>query len=215
MPTDDFTSLESKLRRSLMPAAMSDSATESIHTMLDELAGQEYTSPIGGQRRDEHGRDDGPKAAGRLPAPRGAGILPAAKNWEVSQKAFVANGAAINPETHPAPAPWRAAAAAVAGLLAVSAWFASPSVEKLAFSALESDTRPHPGSAQTMHLVDESTRLAWVEDEGWLDDPDGGALRAVRMRVVEENRLLDQETGIIVHVASPREEMLFMPVSTF
>lgn len=170
MPQDDLTNLESKLRRSLMPVALSESATDSIHNLIDELAGTTAAVPR---------------------------VIPA--DATISRK----------------PTPWRSAAAAVAGLLAVSAWLGSSRIEQLAYSANQ-DGLPGPiASAETMHLVDESTRLAWVEDEGWLDDPDGGSLRAVRMRVVEENRLLDTETGIIVHVASPREEMLLMPVSTF
>jgi len=168
MPSDDFTTLESKLRRSLMPVALSESATESIHGMLDELAGAEMIAP----------------------------------------------DAANSPGT-PRVSPWHAAAAAVAALLAVSAWFAAPAIENAAFAKSIGKELVFEEPARTMHIVDESTRLAWVEDEGWLDDPDGGTHRAVRMRVVEENRLLDEETGIIVHVSSPREEMLLMPVSTF
>lgn len=161
MQPDEITPFELKLRRSLMPVALSENATCSIHTMLDELSEADTVS--------------------------GKPIIP----------------------------PWHAAAAAVAGLLAVSAWFASPAIENVAFSASSTKGSTIEEPAQTMVLVDESTRLAWVEDEGWLSDPDGGALRAVRMRVVEEDRLLDEETGLIVHVTSPREEMLLMPVSTF
>jgi hypothetical protein len=32
---------------------------------------------------------------------------------------------------------------------------------------------------------------------------------------VEENSLLDEETGIVMQVSEPREEILLMPVSTF
>ncbi|MFU8892649.1 MAG: hypothetical protein ACNA8L_03380 [Luteolibacter sp.] len=170
MHSDNLSHFESKLRRSLMPVALSGSATESIHTLLDELAGVEN-----------------PPAE-----------IPASK-----------------PVTPRKTAPWNAAAAAVAGLLAVAAWLVSPQVEDLAFTLSSDDHATLALDPQNMHLVDESTRLAWVEDEGWLDDPDGIALRAVRMRVVEENRLLDAQTGLIVHVSSPREEMLLMPVSTF
>jgi len=169
MPSDDFNTLESKLRRSLMPVAMSESATESIHAMLDQLAGPETTIPD-----------------------------------------------ASNPTAGPRVSPWHAAAAAVAAILAVSAWLASPAIENAAHNQTKESQPPSIQiHTHSMHLVDESTRLAWVEDEGWLADPDGGTLRAVRMRVVEENRLLDEETGLIVHIASPREEMLLMPVSTF
>jgi len=169
MPSDDLSQFETKLRRSLMPPALSDAATESIHALLDELAGAETNMDI-------------------QPA-----------------------SAAISSKS----SPWAAAAAAVAALFGVAAWFAAPILDDLAFLTTSRDGFAADDGYESMHLVDESTRLAWVEDEGWLDDPDGGALRAVRMRVIEENRLLDEETGIIVHVSSPREEMLLMPVSTF
>lgn len=170
MQADDLKHFESKLRRSLMPVALSDDASGSIHAMLDELAGMNTANA------------DAP------PAP-----------------------AAIAPKN----SSWRAAAAVVAGLLAISAWLLAPGTKKLAFSPSPKSTSFTAQNVPIMHLVDESTHLAWFEDEGWLDDPDGGALRAVRMRVVEENRFLDAETGLIVHVSSPREEMLLMPVSSF
>ena len=165
-PGESFSQIEDKLRRGLMPVALSEAATDSMHAMLDELAGDEPAAV-------ESGR-------------------------EASR------------------APWMAAAAAVAVLLAGSAWLGSPVLERMAFtSAAGGPSWTEPGDTFAMQLVDESTRLAWVEDEGWLADPDGGALHAVRMGVIEENRLLDEETGIIVHVSSPREEMLLMPVTTF
>lgn len=167
MQPDDLTTLESKLRRGLMPVALSDSATDAIHAMLDELSGTDVIA---------------------------AGVpFPAVEKT----------------------APWRAAAAVLAGLLAISAWFAPSFLDSSTPRTASDTTLDLEDAAQNMQLVDESTHLAWVEDEGWLADPDGGALHAVRVRVVEENRLLDEETGIIVHVASPREEMLLMPVSTF
>lgn len=168
MQSDDFNAFESKLHRCLMPVALSESATNSIHAMLDELAGEEMLT------------DD-----------------------------------TANPTHKSMPGPWYAAAAAVAGLLAISAWFSSSLIEDLAYFSSTGTKPVFEDAAQSMHLVDESTHLAWFEDEGWLDDPDGGAMHAVRMGVIEENRLFDEETGLIVHVTSPREEMLLMPVSTF
>jgi len=168
MPQDEFTALETKLRRSLMPVALSEPATTSIHSMLDELAGVKTISSVV------------PKSPG-------------------------------NPKT----IPWYAAAAAVAGLLAISPWLASPALEKIGYHSNYELKQSIETTDQNMRIIDESTHLAWFEDEGWIDDPDGGALHAVRMRVVEEDRLLDEETGLIVHIFSPREEMLLMPVSTF
>lgn len=66
-----------------------------------------------------------------------------------------------------------------------------------------------------LELVGESDRIESLEDEGWFADPDGGAMHAVRIRMVEENSLRDPETGIVMQISEPREEMLLMPVSAF
>ena len=69
----------------------------------------------------------------------------------------------------------------------------------------------HPG----LLLVAGSNRIEEMSEEGWSEDTDGSAMRAVRLVVVEENSFLDEETGIVMQVSEPREEMVLMPVSTF
>jgi hypothetical protein len=64
-------------------------------------------------------------------------------------------------------------------------------------------------------LVGESDRIEAMSDEGWVADPDGAAMQAVRVRVVEANTLRDEETGIVVQVSDPREEMILTPISMF
>lgn len=64
-------------------------------------------------------------------------------------------------------------------------------------------------------LVGESDRIESTTDEGWLEDSDGSAMRALRLDVVAENSILDEETGIVMQVSEPREEILLMPVSAF
>lgn len=64
-------------------------------------------------------------------------------------------------------------------------------------------------------LVGESDRIESMTDEGWREDTDGSAMRAVRLRVVEENSLFDQETGIVMQVSEPRDEVFLMPISAF
>ncbi len=64
-------------------------------------------------------------------------------------------------------------------------------------------------------LVGESDRVESMTDEGWREIPDGSAMRAMRVRVVEENSLFDEETGIVMQVSQPREELLLMPISAF
>lgn len=64
-------------------------------------------------------------------------------------------------------------------------------------------------------LIGESDRIESMTDEGWREDTDGLAMRSLRMNVVEESRILDEETGIVMQVSQPREELLLMPISTF
>jgi hypothetical protein len=64
-------------------------------------------------------------------------------------------------------------------------------------------------------LVGESDRVESMMDEGWREIPDGSAMRAMRVRVIEENSLFDEETGIVMQVSQPREELLLMPISAF
>ncbi len=70
-------------------------------------------------------------------------------------------------------------------------------------------------SAPEFVLVGESDRIESMTDEGWQEDADGSAMRAVRLRVVEENSLYDQETGIVMKVSEPRDEVFLMPISAF
>ncbi len=60
-----------------------------------------------------------------------------------------------------------------------------------------------------------SDRVEDVSDEGLFVDAGGSAIRKVRVRVVEESRIRDEETGIVVMLSEPREEMYSVPVSTF
>lgn len=64
-------------------------------------------------------------------------------------------------------------------------------------------------------LVGESDRVESMTDEGWHEEPDGATMRAIRLSVVEENSLFDEETGIVMQVSEPREELLLMPVNAF
>ena len=64
-------------------------------------------------------------------------------------------------------------------------------------------------------LVAESDRVESSTDEGWVEDSDGMAMRALRLNVVEENSIRDEETGIVMQVSEPREEILLMPISAF
>lgn len=64
-------------------------------------------------------------------------------------------------------------------------------------------------------LIGESGRIESMTDEGWQEDTDGAAMQATRLNVVEEDSVLDEETGIVMKIREPREEILLMPVSSF
>ncbi|MEO5914260.1 MAG: hypothetical protein ABIS50_08510 [Luteolibacter sp.] len=64
-------------------------------------------------------------------------------------------------------------------------------------------------------LVSQSDRVESMTDEGWKEDADGLALHAVRLNVVGENKMRDRETGMVVQISEPREEVLLMPISSF
>lgn len=64
-------------------------------------------------------------------------------------------------------------------------------------------------------IVSESDRIESVTDEGWREDSEGSAMHAVRFKSVQENNVRDKETGMLVQISEPREEVLMMPVSEF
>lgn len=81
------------------------------------------------------------------------------------------------------------------------------------------DSRPPttaaaPARAELV-LVSESGRVESMQDEGLQDLGDGTAMQTTRLNLVEERSLLDEETGIVVRISEPREEVLLMPVSAF
>lgn len=74
------------------------------------------------------------------------------------------------------------------------------------------------GSADTgrgLVFLTGKDRIEHVSDEGLFVDSGGSAIRKVRVRVVEESRIRDRETGIEVMLKEPRVEMYLVPVSTF
>jgi hypothetical protein len=72
-----------------------------------------------------------------------------------------------------------------------------------------------PQGDQGLVFLTASDRVENVSDEGLFVDAGGSAIRKVRVRVVEESRIRDEETGIVVMLTEPREEMYSVPVSTF
>ncbi len=66
-----------------------------------------------------------------------------------------------------------------------------------------------------LSLMGESDRIEALADEGLVANPQGGVMQAMRVRVVGENTFRDEETGIVMQISEPREEMLFYQVNAF
>jgi hypothetical protein len=98
-------------------------------------------------------------------------------------------------------------AAAVVALAVISHSF-HPTARSVIARALVADV-------PAFELVGESDRVENIRDDGWRESPEGSAMRAMRLRVIEENSLLDHETGIVMRITEPRDELLLMPVSAF
>jgi hypothetical protein len=98
-------------------------------------------------------------------------------------------------------------AAAITALAVISQAF-NPETPSVIARAVVSEDPP-------FELVGESDRVEAIRDDGWRESPEGSAMRAMRLRVIEENSLLDHETGIVMQITEPRDELLLMPVSAF
>ena len=98
-------------------------------------------------------------------------------------------------------------AAAIVALAVISQAF-NPAAHSVIARAVAADDPP-------FELIGESDRVEAIKEDGWRESPEGSAMRATRLRVVEQNSLLDHETGIVMQITEPRDELLLMPVSAF
>lgn len=98
-------------------------------------------------------------------------------------------------------------AATAAGLLAIHPLIRSTLDRQ--FSAQAEET------LSGLVRVSESDRIQSMTDEGWQENSQGHAMHALRLNVVEENSVMDEETGMIVLISQPREELFLMPISSF
>jgi len=101
-------------------------------------------------------------------------------------------------------------AAAIAVGLVV--FFPDPEVAK---DSANSNVSQADGEVPEMVFLAESDRVEGVEDEGLFVDTGGSAVRKLRVRVVVESRLRDEETGFVVMLTEPRDEFYMVPVSEF
>ena len=100
-------------------------------------------------------------------------------------------------------------AAAAAVIVALNLPAGRPVQENIAV------TPPAKAEEGGIVLLQQTERVENAEPDGWMSETDGVAHRAWRVRVVDEERLRDLETGYEVLVSRPREEVILMPVTAF
>lgn len=103
--------------------------------------------------------------------------------------------------------PWVTGAAAAAVFAAFVFW-------KPADSQQSADA-PAILDAPELVRISHSDTLQAVIQEGWSDDVGGKPHQALRLQMVARQQILDEETGIVMTVSEPREEVLLVPVHTF
>jgi hypothetical protein len=136
---------------------------------------------------------------------------PALSQRAQSEIEAIIDDLAGDPAAPTSPRRWPVAAAGIAAALAAGFLIAQAIQREFPQLADIHGT----GQIPEFTLVSESGRIQDMVDEGWGETPDGGTVRQLRLRVLEESRLLDQETGIVMNISQPREEYLLMPVSAF
>lgn len=108
-----------------------------------------------------------------------------------------------------------ASAAAAVALTALTFWSQTTSSRHPVASS-QPVAGDHP--APSLWLVSESDRLESAEslcDENPTSDLDGSAMQTFRLELLEEDQWFDEETGIVMNVSVPREEIFLMPISAF
>lgn len=99
-------------------------------------------------------------------------------------------------------------AAAIGALFAIFPMIQGPKESRLAVN-------PPREAASVFVLLSESDRIESMTDEGWQENSDGSTTHALRVKAVEENNVRDEESGIVIKISEPREEVLLTPVSGF
>jgi len=112
---------------------------------------------------------------------------------------------------------WLATSGIAAALAFVATMETGPRPDDALMAVLEIDPPPVlAGSpASGLVLVGEFDHIETMTDEGWVTDPDGVAMEATRIRVVGGTTFMDEETGVLVQVSEPREEIFLTPVTAF
>lgn len=105
--------------------------------------------------------------------------------------------------------PWLGAAAAIA----LTAWVAALAWDPVGPGKVQTASAADGGASLRSLGVFE--RLESVVDSGWHQDSAGKAVQTLSVRMIAEEQLLDEHTGILMTVSEPREEVLLVPVNAF
>jgi hypothetical protein len=76
-------------------------------------------------------------------------------------------------------------------------------------------SNPAFGEKEGFLVLEQSKHVESAEPEDWTSEADGVTHRAWRVRVVNQERVQDLETGYEVLVSHPQDEVILRPVNTF
>lgn len=111
------------------------------------------------------------------------------------------------------PWPWLGGIGAAAAAVVI-AWSLPAGDQGAGAPTLVAAGNPASGEGGIV-LLGQSERVEAAVPDDWMSESDGVAYRAWRVRVVDEERVQDLETGYEVLVSRPREEVRLMPVTAF
>jgi len=104
--------------------------------------------------------------------------------------------------------PWLVGAAAAFALAALVLWNTST-------TAPTTPTAHTPPPSSDLVRISHTDTLQSLVQEGWRDDPSGTPHQTLRLHMLAQHQILDEQTGIVMTVSEPREEILLVPVHAF
>ena len=116
----------------------------------------------------------------------------------------------LPPMKKPSRLPWFGAIGAAAAAVVVA--LSLPQGGSAPATVVENAPKGEEGNVV---LIGSSEVVEDAVPEDWMSETDGVPHRAWRVRVVDQERLRDVETGYEVLVSRPREEVRLMPVTSF
>ena len=116
----------------------------------------------------------------------------------------------LPPMKKPSRLPWFGAIGAAAAAVVVA--LSLPQGGSAPAAVVENAPKAEEGNVV---LIGSSEVVEDAVPEDWMSETDGVPHRAWRVRVVDQERLRDVETGYEVLVSRPREEVRLMPVTSF